>query len=70
MNILLAAHAIGLGAVWLGVHPVEERETALRAILGLPEGVECLALVAVGRPADHPGPTDRYNPDRVHSEAW
>ncbi len=69
-NILLAAHALGLGAVWLGVHPVEERQVGLRQILELPDGVECLALVAVGRPAERPEPADRFRPDRVHAERW
>jgi len=70
MNILLAAHALGLGAVWLGVHPVAEREAGLREILGLPDGVECLSLVAVGRPAESPEHPDRYDPSRVHRDRW
>ncbi len=70
MNILLSAHALGLGAVWLGVHPVADRKAAMKEILGLPDGVECLSLVAVGHPSETPGPADRYNPDRVHREAW
>jgi len=69
-NILLAAHALGLGAVWLGVHPVVSREQGIKRILGLPEGVECLSLVALGHPAEHPAPSDRYDPARVHSEHW
>ncbi len=69
-NILLAAHALGLGAVWLGVHPTDDRKSGVREILGLPDGVECLALVSVGRPAEEAGPADRYHPDRVHDETW
>ncbi|MFO7959083.1 MAG: nitroreductase family protein [Candidatus Brocadiia bacterium] len=69
-NILLAAHALGLGAVWLGVHPVEEREEGLKAILNLPDGVECLSLVSIGHPAEPAGPADRYDPERVHEGTW
>ena len=69
-NTLLAAHALGLGAVWLGVHPVEAREEGIKRILGLPEGIECLCLIAVGRPAEHPAPTDRYDRSRVHFDRW
>jgi len=69
-NILLAAHALGLGAVWLGVHPVEEREKGLKAILNLPDGVECLSLVSIGHPAEPSGPADRYDADRVHRDTW
>ena len=36
-NLLIEAELLGLGAVWLGVHPLEERVTALRALLGIPE---------------------------------
>ena len=36
-NLLLAAHAVGLGAVWTGVYPRSERVKAVRTILGLPE---------------------------------
>jgi nitroreductase len=69
-NILLAAHALGLGAVWLGVHPEAEREAGVKRILKLPEGVACLSLVAIGHPAEQKGPVDRYGPDRVHYEGW
>jgi nitroreductase len=69
-NLLLAAHAIGLGAVWLGVHPRGDTKRGVKEILGLPDGVECLSLVAVGHPAESPGPADRYDPSRVHHESW
>jgi nitroreductase len=69
-NILLAAHAIGLGAVWLGVYPESERTRAVQEILGLPAGIECLSLVALGHPAERPAAADRYDAGRVHSEAW
>ncbi|MHC4480584.1 MAG: nitroreductase family protein [Planctomycetota bacterium] len=70
LNILLAAHALGLGAVWLGVHPVQSRKEGIKRILSLPDGVECLALVAIGHPAEDPGPADRYDPARVHEQSW
>jgi nitroreductase len=69
-NLLLAAHAIGLGAVWIGVHPVEERENNVREIVGTPQGVVPLCLIAVGVPAN-PGPeVDRFKPEFVHAEGW
>ncbi len=70
MNILMAAHALGLGAVWLGVHPIPERQEGMRRILGLPEGVNCLSLISIGHPAGPSEPADRYNPDRVRQEKW
>ncbi len=69
-NLLLAANALGLGAVWLGVHPVEERQEGVREILGLPENVMCLSLVSIGHPAERPGPADRWDTSRIHEGTW
>ena len=69
-NILLAAHAIGLGAVWLGVYPVDERWLPLQGLLGLPEGVIPCTLVALGYPAEEKMPSKRYDAGRVHRERW
>lgn len=69
-NMLLAAHATGLGAVWCGIFPKEHRAAAFRLELGLPEGIEPLALVVLGHPAEEKPPGDRYDPDRVHLERW
>lgn len=69
-NALLAAHALGLGAVWLGYYPKMERVTPLKALLDIPEGVEPLAVLAIGRPAEHKPPSERYDPAFVHFERW
>ena len=39
-NMLLAAHAVGLGAVWCGVYPRENRMASLKQLLGLPENIQ------------------------------
>ena len=69
-NILLACHALGLGVVWIGVYPRDDRVLALRALLSLPATVTPLCAIAVGRPAAHPAPADRFRPDRIHEERW
>ncbi len=69
-NILLAAHAAGYGAVWLGYHPREDRVEAVQEALGIPRDVRPLGVVAVGRPAEEKGRVDRYDPDKVHHERW
>lgn len=69
-NILLAARALGLGSVWLGCHPNDDRCAGLRELLKLPEEVIPLALIAVGYPAEEKGPAQRYNPERVHRNTW
>ncbi len=69
-NILLAAHAKGLGAVWLGVYPREERIQEISRLLGLPEQVSPLAVLSIGYPAEHKGPADRYDESRIHRDRW
>ena len=69
-NALIAIHALGLGAVWLGFWPKMERVEPLREALGLPEGVEPLCVLAVGHPAETKPPADRYAPANVHQDRW
>lgn len=47
-NMLLAAHALGLGAVWLG--EILKNAEAVRKVLELPENLELMAVVALGHP--------------------
>jgi len=69
-NMLLAAHAMGLGAVWTGIYPLPERVAAFRALLKMPETTTPMALLVIGHPAELPAPKDRYRPDRVHHDVW
>lgn len=69
-NILLAAHASGLGAVWLGVHPEPARIDGVRKLIGLPPQVHPLSLVALGYPAETPPPANRFRSDRVRRNHW
>jgi nitroreductase len=69
-NLLLAAHALGLGACWLGVHPREDRVAKLKALLELPSSVIPVAGIAIGRPGEIKEPRTRFNPALVHREKW
>ncbi|MGI6130055.1 MAG: nitroreductase family protein [bacterium] len=69
-NILLAAHALNLGAVWLGVYPRKSRVEALRELLNIPPYVTPFALVALGYPAEEKPPANRYDPSHVHYDRW
>ncbi|MCU0587915.1 MAG: nitroreductase family protein [Syntrophobacteraceae bacterium] len=69
-NLLLAAHGLGLGAVWTGFYPMEERVTGMRKLLGLPEHVIPLALVPLGHPDQPSGRQDRFRKDRIHRNGW
>jgi nitroreductase len=69
-NALLAAHAIGLGAVWIGVHPVVPFAYAVRRIIGAPRAVAVHSMIAVGRPAEPRPPVDRFEDGWVRRERW
>ena len=70
-NLLLAVHAKGLGAVWVGIYPRQERVEGLRKLLGIPEHVTPLSLVPVGYPAESkPARPDRYNAAKIHHNGW
>jgi len=69
-NILIAANAKGLGAVWVGMYPGEERVTEMRKLLGIPENVIPLSLIPIGYPAEQKPPADRYNTSRIHHNHW
>lgn len=70
MNLLLAAHAQGLGAVWTGVFPGEDRVAAVREILSIPDGYMPLNVVPVGYPAENPPAKDKWNPAKIHYDNW
>ncbi len=69
-NLLLAATALGLGTVWLGVHPREDRVNAIRKVLSLPETVVPLNLISIGHPAEEKEPRTQFDELRVHREHW
>ena len=69
-NLLLAATALDLGAVWLSCYPNEKSVERIKAYLGLPETVCPLAIVPVGYPAENPEPKQKWDPDKIHYNRW
>jgi nitroreductase len=69
-NMLLEAHYLGLGSVWLGVYPREDRVTALKKLLKLPENVTPLCILSLGYPAEQKEPANRFDPSRIHRNKW
>jgi nitroreductase len=69
-NLLLGVHALGLGAVWIGVHPIAERSAAVSEICGVPEGIVPLGMIAIGHPAETKPPSERFRGDFVSYERW
>lgn len=71
-NILLAAHAMGLGAVWCGAYPDggTGREARITELLKLPEGIVALNVIIIGYPNSEPAPKDKWNADIVHYNVY
>ena len=69
-NILLAATGLGLGAVWVGVHPIGLLVKAVSRVLSLPKGVIPLGVVYVGHPAEAKAPRTQYDEKRVHWQKY
>ena len=69
-NILLAAEDKGLGAVWLGVYPIEDIVDALKKLLSLPESVIPLSIISVGYPDEQRETVSRFNKSRIHYNRW
>ena len=64
-NILLAAHDLGLGAVWTGTYPSAERVSAISQVLALPENVIPLCTIVIGYPEGNQTPKNKWNPANV-----
>ena len=65
-NLLLEADELGLGAVWMGISPIEARMDAVAKMIDLPENLSVFALIACGYPAEMRPQQDRYEKERVH----
>ncbi|PKN19155.1 MAG: nitroreductase family protein [Deltaproteobacteria bacterium HGW-Deltaproteobacteria-6] len=70
MNILLAAHSLGLGAVWTTFYPYEDRTAGIRQLLNLPDHIMPLNIIPLGYPVDKRAYQDRFHPAKVHYETW
>jgi len=70
-NMLLAAHSLGLGAVWIGIHPKPDRIEALSALLELPPHVKPVAVISLGVPVEsHESIPERYEPEKIRYNRW
>ena len=69
-NLLLAAEAIGLGAVWTAAYPYEDRMNGIIDALGLPDDVKPYCVVPVGYPGGDEQPKDKWKPENIHYDRW
>jgi nitroreductase len=69
-NILIAAHALGLGAVWTAIYPYPDRIPMVQKLLQLPEEVIPLNIIPIGYPAERKLTGNRFDPARAHYNRW
>ncbi len=69
-NMLLAALDQGIGAVWTGIYPEQERVQKFTELFALPDSVIPLGLVVLGYPAQNPAAQDRFDAAKVHRNRW
>lgn len=69
-NILLAAHAVGLGAVWCGCYPITERVDMVKTTFAIPDSIMPLSVVMLGYPAAPQDPKDKYKTENIHYGKW
>jgi len=69
-NLLLCAHALGLGACWVGVYPGETSVHQIKQLCSLPPAVVPVAVISLGFPGEQLESRTRYNPDYVHFDSW
>ena len=69
-NILIAAVGLGLGTVWIGVHPVGKFVKIVREIVSIPKSVTPLCIIYVGYPLEEKPPRTQYDQQRVHQQKY
>ena len=65
-NIWLATDALGLGGVWIGTAPLEERMEAVEKIVGIPHDQRAFAVFPLGYPAEAKDQQNRFDESRIH----
>jgi len=69
-NILLAAEAIGLGAIWTAAYPYPDRMKSVKTILNIPENIIPLNVIPIGHPTGEDKPKEKFNSIKIHKEKW
>ena len=69
-NILLAAEAIGLGAIWTAAYPYPDRMNSVTTILHIPANIIPLNVIPIGHPTGEDKPKEKFNTGKIHKEKW
>lgn len=69
-NILLAATAMDLGSLWVGVYDAEPYIKKISSILNLPSHVIPLGIAYIGYANESKEPRTQYNEKRIYCEVY
>jgi Nitroreductase len=69
-NMMLAAYDMGLGSVWMGVYPRQDRVAAIKTAFDMPEDIQPVAVVVFGYADEQKPDQNRFDPEKVHYEKW
>jgi nitroreductase len=69
-NILIEAQFLGLGAVWIGIYPTEDRVAGMKELLKIPEDVIPFAIISIGYPAIFKEASKRFDEQKIHINVW
>ena len=69
-NVLLAAEALGLGAVWCAVYPFDDKIVGIKELFGMPENIVPLNVIPMGYPLTNEEPKQKYDAKKVHVNNW
>jgi nitroreductase len=69
-NILLAAEALGLGAIWTAAYPYPDRMKSVRSILNIPSDVIPLNVIPIGHSTGEDVPRKKFDAGKIHRETW
>jgi len=69
-NMLLAAHGIGLGAVWCGLYPITSLTKATKELLGIPNNIVPVGMVVVGNKEKDREVEERFDESKIHFDKW
>ncbi len=69
-NMLLAAHGLGLGAVWCGLYPVPQLTKPIGGLVNLPSEIVPVGMVVIGHKAEEKENAERFDDSKVHLEQW
>lgn len=69
-NILLQATMMNIGSCWVGIYPRPERVAGVTNLLGLPEHIVPITVIALGYPNDEKPENNNFFEEKIRYNKW